>query len=166
MREPSSIEKLRASKDRAAIYSVLVWVPFERLLVVDMWVTGAYSMATLALLVRMVALQGWSWSLVIVGWFVGNNSGWGTLVVAHELIHRRERPLRWLGRALLCTVLYDHFFVEHAVPFFAGHRPHERTQRAVGHAIERRLIGFGHGQLRQPVDRLPIMVGALPKRID
>jgi alkane 1-monooxygenase len=71
------------------------------------------QLATLALLVRMVALQGWSWSLVIVGWFVGNNSGWGTLVVAHELIHRRQRPLRWLGRALLCTVLYDHFFVEH-----------------------------------------------------
>ncbi|MCU1281845.1 MAG: Alkane-1 monooxygenase [bacterium] len=71
------------------------------------------QLATLALLVRMVALQGWSWSLVVVGWFVGNNSGWGTLVVAHELIHRRQRPLRWLGRALLCTVLYDHFFVEH-----------------------------------------------------
>ena len=51
--------------------------------------------------------------LILIGWFVGNNSGWGTLVVAHELIHRRSRPLRLLGRALLCTVLYDHFFVEH-----------------------------------------------------
>jgi amino acid transporter len=37
----------------AAIYSVLVWVPFERLLVVDMWVTGAYCTLTLALLVRL-----------------------------------------------------------------------------------------------------------------
>jgi alkane 1-monooxygenase len=71
------------------------------------------QLATLALLVRMVAVGGWSWGLVVVGWFVGNNSGWGSLVVAHELIHRRARPLRWLGRALLCTVLYDHFFVEH-----------------------------------------------------
>ncbi len=71
------------------------------------------QLATFALLVRMVARQGWSWDLVIVGWFVGNNSGWGTLVVAHELIHRRQRPLRWLGRALLWTVLYDHFYVEH-----------------------------------------------------
>jgi alkane 1-monooxygenase len=71
------------------------------------------QLATLALLVRMIAREGWSWDLVIVGWFVGNNSGWGTLVVAHELIHRREPPLRWLGRALLCTVLYDHFYVEH-----------------------------------------------------
>jgi amino acid transporter len=37
----------------AAVYSVLVWVPFDRLLVVDMWVTGAYCNLTLALLVRL-----------------------------------------------------------------------------------------------------------------
>src|SRR5947208_3865118 len=37
----------------ATIYSLLVWVPFERLLVVDMWVTGAYCTLTLALLVRL-----------------------------------------------------------------------------------------------------------------
>jgi len=71
------------------------------------------QLATLALLVRMIARHGWSWDLVLVGWFVGNNSGWGSLVVAHELIHRRSRALRLLGRALLCTVLYDHFYVEH-----------------------------------------------------
>jgi alkane 1-monooxygenase len=71
------------------------------------------QLATLALLVRMIARAGWSWDLVIVGWFVGNNSGWGSLVVAHELIHRRSRALRLLGRALLVTVLYDHFYVEH-----------------------------------------------------
>jgi alkane 1-monooxygenase len=71
------------------------------------------QLATIALLVRMVALGGFSIDLILIGWFVGNNSGWGTLVVAHELIHRRQRALRLLGRALLCTVLYDHFFVEH-----------------------------------------------------
>ena len=71
------------------------------------------QLVTLALLVRMIARHGWSWDLIVVGWFVGNNSGWGSLVVAHELIHRRSRALRLLGRALLCTVLYDHFFVEH-----------------------------------------------------
>ncbi|OLD64245.1 MAG: hypothetical protein AUI47_06970 [Acidobacteria bacterium 13_1_40CM_2_68_5] len=37
----------------AVIYSILVWVPFERLLVLDMWVTGAYCTTTLALLVRL-----------------------------------------------------------------------------------------------------------------
>jgi amino acid transporter len=42
----------------AAIYSVLVWVPFERLLVVDMWVTGAYCTTTLALLVRLRSKTG------------------------------------------------------------------------------------------------------------
>jgi amino acid transporter len=36
-----------------AIYSILVWVPFERLLVVDMWVTGAYYTLTVALLARL-----------------------------------------------------------------------------------------------------------------
>jgi amino acid transporter len=36
-----------------AIYCLLVWVPFERLLVLDVWMTGAYSIATLALLVRL-----------------------------------------------------------------------------------------------------------------
>ena len=37
----------------AIVYSFLVWFPFERLLVVDMWVTGAYSITTLALLARL-----------------------------------------------------------------------------------------------------------------
>src|SRR5581483_9315986 len=71
------------------------------------------QLATVALLVRMVAIGGFTIDLILVGWFVGNNSGWGTLVVAHELIHRRARAFRWLGRVLLWTVLYDHFFVEH-----------------------------------------------------
>ncbi|MEK7282795.1 MAG: APC family permease, partial [Acidobacteriota bacterium] len=42
----------------AVIYSVLVWVPFERLLVVDMWVTGAYCTTILALLVRLRSRSG------------------------------------------------------------------------------------------------------------
>ena len=83
--------------------------PFDALLIV----LATMQLLTIALFVRMVAIGGWSWSLILVGWFVGNNSGWGTLVVAHELIHRPRRWMRWLGRALLCTVLYDHFYVEH-----------------------------------------------------
>jgi alkane 1-monooxygenase len=71
------------------------------------------QLVTLALYVRLVAQIGFRWDLIFIGWFVGNNSGWGSIVVAHELVHRRSRPLQWLGRALLCTVLYDHFFVEH-----------------------------------------------------
>jgi amino acid transporter len=37
----------------ATVYSVLVWFPFDRILVVDMWVSGAYYVLTLALLVRL-----------------------------------------------------------------------------------------------------------------
>jgi alkane 1-monooxygenase len=83
--------------------------PFNTLLLL----LAAIQLLTIALFVRMVAIGGWSWDLILIGWFVGNNSGWGTLVVAHELIHRPQRPLRWLGRVLLWTVLYDHFYVEH-----------------------------------------------------
>ena len=89
------------------------------------------QLATIALLVRLVAVGGWSFDLILIGWFVGNNSGWGTLVVAHELIHRRERALRLLGRALLCTVLYDHFFTEHV----RGH--HARVGTAADPATAR-----------------------------
>src|SRR5262249_49875621 len=46
-------------------------------------------------------------------WMVGANSAVSGIVVAHELIHRREAHLRLLGRVLLCTVLYEHFFTEH-----------------------------------------------------
>lgn len=83
--------------------------PFTALVVA----LAAIQIATIVLLVRMVAISGFTIDLVLIGWFVGNNSGWGTLVVAHELIHRRERALKWLGRVLLWTVLYDHFYVEH-----------------------------------------------------
>ncbi|MBI5497176.1 MAG: alkane 1-monooxygenase [Deltaproteobacteria bacterium] len=43
----------------------------------------------------------------------GVNSGYSAIVVAHELIHRSTRGLFTLGRALLCTVFYEHFSVEH-----------------------------------------------------
>jgi alkane 1-monooxygenase len=44
---------------------------------------------------------------------VGSSSGYSGIVVAHELIHRPRR--RWvnLGRLVLCTVLYEHFYTEH-----------------------------------------------------
>src|SRR5581483_9892878 len=90
------------------------------------------QLATVALLVRMVAIGGFTIDLILVGWFVGNNSGWGTLVVAHELIHRRSRPLRWLGRVLLWTVLYDHFFVEHLRGHHALRRELHRVLPAHG----------------------------------
>jgi alkane 1-monooxygenase len=91
--------------------------PFTLLIVV----LALIQLSTIVLLVRMV--HGFRWDLFFIGWFVGNNSGWGTIVIAHELIHRREKPLQWLGRALLVTVLYDHFYVEH----LRGHHPRVAT---------------------------------------
>ncbi len=44
---------------------------------------------------------------------VGINSGYSGIVVAHELIHRREKHLRILGRILMGSVLYEHFYTEH-----------------------------------------------------
>jgi len=85
--------------------------PFTALLCV----LAAIQLLTIFFFIRLVARTGFTIDLILIGWFVGNNSGWGTIVLAHELIHRRPRLLniRWLGRALLWTVLYDHFFVEH-----------------------------------------------------
>ena len=34
-------------------------------------------------------------------------------VTGHELIHRRSPAQRWLGRVLLASVLYEHFYTEH-----------------------------------------------------
>ncbi len=99
--------RARAARDEPPV-GVSGW-PFTLLVCL----LALIQLATLALLVRWVAKSGFTLDLILVGWFVGNNSGWGSIVVAHELIHRQRRPLRWLGRALLCTVLYDHFYVEH-----------------------------------------------------
>lgn len=58
--------------------------------------------------------QGWlHWRTSLGGLLVGTSSGYSAIVVAHELVHRRERWLRGLGRLLLVTVLYDHFATEH-----------------------------------------------------
>jgi alkane 1-monooxygenase len=44
---------------------------------------------------------------------VGGSSGYSGIVVAHELIHRSSPGMQLLGRALLCTVMYEHFYTEH-----------------------------------------------------
>ncbi len=48
--------------------------------------------------------------MVIIG--VGANSGF-SIITAHELIHRKGRFDQLLGRGILCTVLYEHFYTEH-----------------------------------------------------
>jgi alkane 1-monooxygenase len=70
-----------------------------------------------ALLVAYLRLAGRQGVLSADFWvgavLVGHNAGWSSIIVAHELIHRRSRWARLLGRALLCSALYDHFATEH-----------------------------------------------------
>ena len=64
-------------------------------------------------LVRLFSVQGiFSFDAILTFVVVGGSSGF-SIVTAHELIHRRKRWERSLGRLLLCTVLYEHFFTEH-----------------------------------------------------
>lgn len=63
--------------------------------------------------VQLFAVQGiFSMDMVMVFLLVGGSSGF-SIITAHELIHRRSRFDQGLGRLLLCTVLYEHFYTEH-----------------------------------------------------
>lgn len=64
-------------------------------------------------LVRLFSVQSFfSLDALLVLVLVGGNSGF-SIITAHELIHRPERLRRLLGRLLLSTVLYEHFYTEH-----------------------------------------------------
>lgn len=84
--------------------------PFDALL----YVLVALQVVNVALLVTLVTAHGfWRMDTLVGLLLVGVNSGYSAIVVAHELIHRAERHLQQLGRLLLCTVLYEHFSIEH-----------------------------------------------------
>jgi len=62
----------------------------------------------------------WRWQfeasvLERIGWVLGVGLSCGGLgiVIAHELVHRRDRVDYWIGKLLLLTVLYMHFAIEH-----------------------------------------------------
>jgi alkane 1-monooxygenase len=64
-------------------------------------------------LARMFSTQEiFSIDMVMVLGVVGGASGF-SIITAHELIHRRPRWEQNLGRLLLATVLYEHFYTEH-----------------------------------------------------
>lgn len=64
-------------------------------------------------LARMFSTQDiFSIDMALVLGVVGGNSGF-SIITAHELIHRKKPWERLLGRLLLCTVLYEHFYTEH-----------------------------------------------------
>jgi alkane 1-monooxygenase len=52
-------------------------------------------------------------SLIVIRFLVGTSSGTSGIVVAHELIHRPQSTVQFLGRLLLYTVCYEHFVITH-----------------------------------------------------
>jgi alkane 1-monooxygenase len=84
--------------------------PFDAVL----YVLVLFQFVNIALLGRMFsAARFWSFDTLTTLILVGTNSGYSAIVVAHEFIHRPQKHLQLLGRALLCTVNYEHFFTEH-----------------------------------------------------
>jgi alkane 1-monooxygenase len=68
--------------------------------------------------------QAFSIDMAMVFVIVGGNAGF-SIITAHELIHRRPRWEQSLGRLLLSTVLYEHFYTEH----LRGHHVRVGTEK-------------------------------------
>lgn len=97
------------AETRQPVETMPAW-PFDAML----YLAVALQLVAVGLLVRMVATFGFWRVDTLVGLFlVGINSGYSGIVVAHELIHRKEERFQRLGRLLLASVLYDHFAIEH-----------------------------------------------------
>jgi len=102
------IDQQSKAERRQPTRALPVW-PFDLLV---------YLLAGLQLLIvfelaRMFSTQDiFSMDMAMVIGVVGGNSGF-SIITAHELIHRKSRWEQNLGRLLLCTVLYEHFYTEH-----------------------------------------------------
>lgn len=84
--------------------------PFDGVL----YLLTAVQVANVVLWSRFASSVGLLSVDAFFGWLiVGVNSGYSGIVVAHELIHRNGRHFQTLGRFLLATVLYEHFYTEH-----------------------------------------------------
>ena len=84
--------------------------PFDSVL----YALTALQIANVVLAARLIGITGFfDWHTPVAVLLVGVNSGYSGIVVAHELIHRREAHWRFLGRVLMGLVLYEHFSTEH-----------------------------------------------------
>jgi alkane 1-monooxygenase len=83
--------------------------PFDLLV----YLLAALQIAIVALTVELFTRQSlFSLDMFMVFIVVGGSSGF-SIITAHELIHRKRKADQWLGRLLLCSVLYEHFYTEH-----------------------------------------------------
>jgi alkane 1-monooxygenase len=88
----------------------------------------------------LILLFGWEWTRQLAPWWV--QAGWVLSValstggigitVAHELIHRKTKMERWIGRLILMTVLYMHFAIEHV----RGHHKNVGTKEDAATAAQ------------------------------
>lgn len=106
----SLIFDMRSPGERRQPLPQLAAWPFDGVL----YVLVAFQLVNVVLLARMIGQSGLlSMDAAVAILLAGINSGYSAIVVAHELIHRSSSHMRLLGRMLLCTVLYEHFFTEH-----------------------------------------------------
>jgi alkane 1-monooxygenase len=103
------VDARSGTEARQPAAKVAAW-PFDTLLVVLV----ALQLANVVLLARLMHAGGIASLDTVVGMVVvGSSSGYSGIVVAHELIHRPRRGWVALGRLVLCTVMYEHFYTEH-----------------------------------------------------
>jgi alkane 1-monooxygenase len=103
------IDRHGGDEARQPVPGIPAW-PFDALLVVLVVV----QLANVALLARMASsMHLFSLDTVAAMIAVGSSSGYSGIVVAHELIHRPGRRWQNVGRLVLATVFYEHFFTEH-----------------------------------------------------
>jgi alkane 1-monooxygenase len=94
--------------------------PFDAIV----YALAAVQLVNVALLVRLFAVQDFlSFDFLVAHIVVGASSGY-SIITAHELIHRKGEWDQRLGRLLLGSVLYEHFYTEH----LRGHHLRVATQ--------------------------------------
>jgi alkane 1-monooxygenase len=93
---------------RAPLAAMPAW-PFDGLV----YLLAAVQIVNVYLLVALFSQQSlFSLDFLASIIVVGASSGF-SIITAHELIHRRPAWEQNLGRLLLCSVLYEHFYTEH-----------------------------------------------------
>ena len=103
------IDRWSGTQARQPTRSMPAW-PFDALL----FVLVLLQVVNVALLGHLLSHRGILSADTFAGMVVvGSSSGYSGIVVAHELIHRPPKAWQWLGRLLLCTVMYEHFYTEH-----------------------------------------------------